>query len=581
MSPPKIKGAVTLRKIVPKGDQHPFLRQIQDNVQDALNKLASQQSAAIDAAVAAVPAGVTNLDDVPDSTLRHALDVVAALPATGSSGSDVDSLSNLTVWLGTPISGAVNGGAIADWPDSSGSSNDPTQATGANQPLYETNQINGRDVVRFDGSNDYLLKSSFVASGYTQLTLAIAFKPLVDSPSRGVFAWQSVLGSTAPFIMFHTTGAGSVAVYVDGNYRWTVTHAAGTTRTYVLRWDGSTWSLWVDGVKQSDVVGGATNTTSSGLYFGNGYPGYANVDIGEFVLYNFAHSDADCADVVANALNFRWLGTGSDPAGIGAGVVGRLKYLSTDDKVYRDDGAAWKALVTEDAVVSNLGGAGVPTIGDAQIQSGRSLVGNGTSFPGSPVDGQLFYRTDQELLYAYDGGAATWRPLIGAGSAFPSSPTAGGVFYRTDRAFFYYYDATAAAWLSLNEYSIQLQPYKQLPNTVISAIGNDFFACSVPDTHNTGQVYLTGWSFSYYNAAAGAGGNYWTIQLSDSAHATISSFITGVTAGWNPANGLSISGTKLRTVANDKIWDLNVSAKTGTPPNINLLGAQVLYRLVG
>ena len=39
-----------------------------------------------------------------------------------------------------------------------------------------------------------------------------------------------------------------------------------------------------------------------------------------------------------------------------------------------------------------------------------SVVSSGTSFPGSPSNGQMFFRTDTGKLYIYDG--TDWRQLI-------------------------------------------------------------------------------------------------------------------------------------------------------------------------
>jgi hypothetical protein len=49
-----------------------------------------------------------------------------------------------------------NGTALASWPDTSGNANNAVQATGANQPIFRTNQVNSLPAVDFDGSNDYL-----------------------------------------------------------------------------------------------------------------------------------------------------------------------------------------------------------------------------------------------------------------------------------------------------------------------------------------------------------------------------------------------------------------------------------------
>jgi|688.fasta_scaffold676489_2 hypothetical protein len=54
--------------------------------------------------------------------------------------------------------------AISTWSDRSGSANDVTQATGANQPVYRTGVLGGNGVVRFDGSNDFLESPTIVKS---------------------------------------------------------------------------------------------------------------------------------------------------------------------------------------------------------------------------------------------------------------------------------------------------------------------------------------------------------------------------------------------------------------------------------
>ena len=46
--------------------------------------------------------------------------------------------------------------AISQWNDISGSGNNATQATGANQPTFQTAELGGNGVVRFDGTNDFL-----------------------------------------------------------------------------------------------------------------------------------------------------------------------------------------------------------------------------------------------------------------------------------------------------------------------------------------------------------------------------------------------------------------------------------------
>lgn len=67
-------------------------------------------------------------------------------------------ISGLELWLDADqIEGLNDGDPVANWPDMSGNGFDGTQADGARKPTYETNELNGKPVVRFDGSDDLIL----------------------------------------------------------------------------------------------------------------------------------------------------------------------------------------------------------------------------------------------------------------------------------------------------------------------------------------------------------------------------------------------------------------------------------------
>ena len=74
---------------------------------------------------------------------------------TNSAGAQPDSISGLQLWLkADAIVGLSDGDLVATWEDSSSNNNDATQSTGGLKPVYKTNQVNGKAVVRFDNSDD-------------------------------------------------------------------------------------------------------------------------------------------------------------------------------------------------------------------------------------------------------------------------------------------------------------------------------------------------------------------------------------------------------------------------------------------
>jgi hypothetical protein len=82
--------------------------------------------------------------------------------------------NTMTLWLkADAITGLTNNASVGTWFDSSGWSNNATQNTLSQQPLYVTNTINGYPTVQFNGTNDQLmLAASPGTNNFTVLVVA-------------------------------------------------------------------------------------------------------------------------------------------------------------------------------------------------------------------------------------------------------------------------------------------------------------------------------------------------------------------------------------------------------------------------
>lgn len=60
------------------------------------------------------------------------------------------------LWLRGDNGVTTSGSAVTGWSDQSGNGHDVAQGTAANQPTLTAGEINGVDVVTFDGSDDFL-----------------------------------------------------------------------------------------------------------------------------------------------------------------------------------------------------------------------------------------------------------------------------------------------------------------------------------------------------------------------------------------------------------------------------------------
>jgi hypothetical protein len=100
--------------------------------------------------------------------------------------------------------------AISQWDDISGSSNNATQGTAANRPTYQTNELGGNGVVRFDGTNDFL-ESPTITKNQPYTTFLITygrtykfggFNEAFQDASLGAYVAIAVEGGGSKHSMF-------------------------------------------------------------------------------------------------------------------------------------------------------------------------------------------------------------------------------------------------------------------------------------------------------------------------------------------------------------------------------------------
>lgn len=108
------------------------------------------------------------------------------------------------LWLDADDSSTLTlvSGAVSEWRDKSGNNRHATQTTASNRPLLVTGGLNGTDVIRFDGSNDFL-NVNYSIHGLTEVTFFVVGKrgnidfsvylstDYAASPARGIMLSQS------------------------------------------------------------------------------------------------------------------------------------------------------------------------------------------------------------------------------------------------------------------------------------------------------------------------------------------------------------------------------------------------------
>jgi hypothetical protein len=107
------------------------------------------------------------------------------------------SISGLAAWYDSSDSSNVTltSSSVDQWDDLSSNANHLTQSTSGNKPTYDTttNTINSKNVISFDGSDDFLessLPAGFPADNDTYVTFAAVFR-MRNTLSGGMFDFSS------------------------------------------------------------------------------------------------------------------------------------------------------------------------------------------------------------------------------------------------------------------------------------------------------------------------------------------------------------------------------------------------------
>lgn len=207
-------------------------------------------------------------------------------------GDSVPSGSPLGHWSADTIIGLEDGDPVGTWPDQSGNGNDLVQATAANKPTYEINEINSLPAIKGDGVN-YGFELAVIAS---------------DKWSYHFVAKNWNVQVNDRFIALGDDWVLGVGVTTAGNTWWNFDSLCDSTRNTNVGGDQRNWSI-VSLIAESEVLCNVwiNNTDSAGNLCP--YPFAASTKLGvlcshvgrnhiygymaELIVYNSAISSAD------------------------------------------------------------------------------------------------------------------------------------------------------------------------------------------------------------------------------------------------------------------------------------------------
>ncbi len=219
---------------------------------------------------------------------------------------DLPDLANLKLWLKADAGVTQTAGSVSGWNDQSGNLNHAQQPLAAQQPLLVANQLNGRPVLRFDGTDDFLAAASSPTLANTG-DISSFFVVKFDDFDTYRTVWAKTEAHLPRSTDFYTQpGTGLPLIYRGGaaEVQNVVSGAALTAGEFaVVGFDmaGTDVHHFLNGA----LTGGGTITaalqdTGKPLLIGQRDDAVTRTkgDVAEIVIYNSALSDTDRAQVV-------------------------------------------------------------------------------------------------------------------------------------------------------------------------------------------------------------------------------------------------------------------------------------------
>jgi hypothetical protein len=203
--------------------------------------------------------------------------------------------------------GTAIGGAGKAWIDQSGNNNHATQASGTLQPVFKTNVVNGKPIIRFDGVNDLLTMTSQILLQPigTAHDFTVIFVGSVNGDSM-------ILGQGGNNIQFRKGRSGnngiskyfgaldqSSSIFLSASNAVVMcTWLNSATLNGTFRENKTAQGTWSEGALFLDTIIDQIGATSFG--------GFASGDFAEICVYTSMLSTVDCDSLYDNYFKPRW-----------------------------------------------------------------------------------------------------------------------------------------------------------------------------------------------------------------------------------------------------------------------------------
>lgn len=214
---------------------------------------------------------------------------------------DPRSIPGLEQWGAARLETAyADTNAVSSASDWSGKARALTQGTGAAQPTYRTNVINGKPVFRFDGGDvlTHATLGSFLTGNFTIIAVV---RGTTKTAEMMTVSWGDLTNGEARrlWVANVTGNLGFSGFGAAANFASTTNVKDGNAQLCVITFDGTTARIRSNGVQRTTGTPTLAAYTDNALGIGansGGTEGYTD-DIAEWALYSQVVAGADLANL--------------------------------------------------------------------------------------------------------------------------------------------------------------------------------------------------------------------------------------------------------------------------------------------
>jgi hypothetical protein len=203
---------------------------------------------------------------------------------------DPSTIAGLKLWLKADSLALSDGAVVATWTDNSGTANNATQ-TGTAQPVYKTNIVNGKPVVRFDGVNDFMQLA-------TEITLSADFILYAVYKTTGDNCLVGAVAVNNQLFRVGEAGGNQLSLYdgVGGTLSGTLSVSRSSWNLGFIRRPPTGGYQFFDASGNIGIGGAGSPTLKAGVIGAVESPPiglYTSGDVAEIILYDNQLASAD------------------------------------------------------------------------------------------------------------------------------------------------------------------------------------------------------------------------------------------------------------------------------------------------